>query len=98
MPSPRIAALADSLVSGGWMWYNNQHEKQLNPFDCDHATQWVSAEDGSCIAHSDFDCESVGQITRIDDTCGEVLPDPEQECAVYQLTYNPQTGLCTQVK
>ena len=27
----------------------SQEKTDLNPFDCDHETQWVSAENGSCI-------------------------------------------------
>ena len=43
-PDPQTGILPvnwDSLIS--------QEKTDLNPFDCDHETQWVSAEDGTCI-------------------------------------------------
>ena len=32
-----------------WSSLTAQQKTELNPFDCDHETQWVSAEDGSCL-------------------------------------------------
>ncbi len=40
-PQPDVLSVWDSL--------SVQEKTDLNPFDCDHETQWVSAEDGSCI-------------------------------------------------
>ena len=40
-PQPGVLSLWNSL--------SVQEKTDLNPFGCDHETQWVSAEDGSCI-------------------------------------------------
>ncbi len=40
-PRPGVLSVWDSL--------SVQEKTDLNPFDCDHETQWVSAEDGSCL-------------------------------------------------
>ena len=36
-------------LPANWDSLTAQEKTDLNPFDCDHETQWVSAEDGSCI-------------------------------------------------
>ena len=46
-PEPTLEP-SDGLPSN-WQSLTSQQKKELNPFDCDHDTQWVSAEDGSCI-------------------------------------------------
>ena len=37
------------VLPPNWHSLTSQEKNELNPFDCDHETQWVSAEDGSCI-------------------------------------------------
>ncbi len=36
-------------LPANWNSLSVQEKTDLNPFDCDHETQWVSAENGSCI-------------------------------------------------
>ena len=36
-------------LEDNWNQLTAQEKNQLNPFDCDHETQWVSAENGTCI-------------------------------------------------
>ena len=47
-PAPQPTPPQDSLLAN-WNSLTDREKTDLNPFDCDHATQWVSAEDGSCI-------------------------------------------------
>ena len=37
------------VLPSNWDGLTAPEKTNLNPFDCDHETQWVSAEDGSCI-------------------------------------------------
>ena len=37
-------------LPANWNSLSVQEKTDLNPFDCDYDTQWVSAEDGTCIA------------------------------------------------
>ena len=37
------------VLPSDWDSLTPQEQSELNPFGCDHATQWVSAENGSCI-------------------------------------------------
>ena len=37
------------VLPSNWNGLTAQEKTDLNPFDCDHETQWVSAEDGTCI-------------------------------------------------
>ena len=37
------------ILPSNWNSLTSQEKTNLNPFDCDHEIQWVSAEDGSCI-------------------------------------------------
>ena len=37
------------ILPSNWSSLTSQEKKELNPYDCDHETQWVSAEDGTCI-------------------------------------------------
>ena len=37
-------------LPANWNSLTTQEKTDLNPFNCDHETQWVSAEDGTCIA------------------------------------------------
>ena len=43
-PEPQPGGLPDN-----WNSLTDRQKADLNPFNCDHETQWVSAEDGSCI-------------------------------------------------
>ena len=37
------------ILPSDWNSLTPQEKNELNPFDCNHETQWVSAEDGTCI-------------------------------------------------
>ena len=37
------------VLPPNWNSLTDREKTNLNPFDCNHETQWVSAEDGSCI-------------------------------------------------
>ena len=47
-PTPTPAP-QPSILPASWDELSNTEKTNLNPFGCDHDTQWVSAEDGSCI-------------------------------------------------
>ena len=48
-PKPQPTPEPSDGLPPNWQSLTSQQKTDLNPFDCDHATQWVSAEDGSCI-------------------------------------------------
>ena len=51
-PTPNPTPAPDpqpSVLPANWDSLTSQGKTDLNPFDCDHETQWVSAENGSCI-------------------------------------------------
>ena len=51
-PTPDPDPLPDpqpGVLSSNWDSLSVQEKTGLNPFDCDYETQWVSAEDGTCI-------------------------------------------------
>ncbi len=41
------------ILPSNWNQLTSREKTDLNPFDCDHETQWVSSEDGSCIEKVD---------------------------------------------
>lgn len=51
-PNPTPAPTPESqsgVLPDNWDSLTSREKTDLNPFDCDHDTQWVSAEDGTCI-------------------------------------------------
>ena len=49
-PQPTLAPNPQpGVLPADWDSLTPREKTDLDPFDCDHATQWVSAEDGSCI-------------------------------------------------
>ena len=46
VPTP---APQPGILPSDWDNLTDREKTDLNPFNCDHKTQWVSAEDGSCI-------------------------------------------------
>ena len=48
-PQPESIPEPSNGLPSNWQSLTSQQKTDLNPFNCDHATQWVSAEDGSCI-------------------------------------------------
>ena len=47
--SQGILACRSGRLPDNWDQLTSREKNDLNPFDCDHETQWVSAENGTCI-------------------------------------------------
>ena len=45
------------ILPPNWDSLTDRQKADLNPFNCDHETQWVSAEDGTCIDKGDSDSD-----------------------------------------
>ena len=63
------------VLPPNWNSLTDREKTNLNPFDCDHATQWVSAEDGSCISRTTLTAPAntaqlragvAGELTHLD--------------------------------
>ena len=81
-PQPQPMPEPTNGLPPNWHSLTSQEKTDINPFDCDHATQWVSAEDGSCINKpvvidpDDIECPE-GQKWVIDaegGSCEPVIP------------------------
>ena len=48
-PQPTPEPGPSNNLPSNWHSLTSQQKTDLNPFGCDHETQWVSAEDGTCI-------------------------------------------------
>ena len=60
-PTPNPTPAPDpqpSVLPANWDSLTRQEKTDLNPFDCDYDSQWVSAEDGTCIDKP----ESIAQL------------------------------------
>ena len=55
------------ILPADWNSLTPQEKNQLNPYGCDHETQWVSAEDGTCID------KPAPTITSITGSQGELI-------------------------
>ena len=68
-PAPPETPPQPGTLPADWDELSNTEKTTLNPHGCDHETQWVSAEDGSCIdTPQDFECHE-DRFLGLDDTC-----------------------------
>ena len=68
------------VLPPNWNSLTDREKTELNPYDCDHETQWVSAEDGSCI----------NKTTDDDDPTDPVRPPVEPDYVLLDINcYDP---------
>ena len=61
-PQPQPTPELTNGLPANWDSLTTQQKTSLNPFGCDHATRWVSAEDGSCINKTTDDDDSADPV------------------------------------
>ena len=76
-PQPQPTPEPSDGLPSNWQSLTSQQKTELNPFACDHETQWVSAEDGSCIERSP--AESTPEFILLHHTIINAADDEEAQ-------------------
>ncbi len=54
------------ILPDNWEQLTPREKTDLNPFNCDHKTQWISAEDGSCLIK---ECPGENEFVSVSGFC-----------------------------
>ena len=94
VPTP---APQPGILPSDWDNLTDREKTDLNPFNCDHKTQWVSAEDGTCINKPPTDPQAACDVLQLtlDPQTGLCTQSNDIICADWQTT--DSSGNCVEI-